>query len=108
MGSPPQFFAPPNFCITAPFMPIWNILIGTVVGLVGVVLAIAGVALLVAGPGFFFTMFQIALANKLAYVSLSFAVAAPIMALGGSIAFYLPFVPILVYTLASISWILVL
>ena len=86
-------------------MPIWNILIGTVVGLVGVVLAIAGVALLVAGPGFFFTMFQIALANKLAYVSLSFAVAAPIMALGGSIAFYLPFVPILVYTLASISWI---
>jgi conjugal transfer/type IV secretion protein DotA/TraY len=80
-------------------------IIGAIVSAIGTGMMFAGVAFSLLPP-LLHTLFMISIQNKLVYVSLAMAIAAPLMALGGSIAFYVPYVPVLAYTLATITWII--
>lgn len=96
----------PCIIILIIFFPLLlSAIIGTIVSAIGTGMMFAGVAFSLLPP-LLHTLFMISIQNKLVYVSLAMAIAAPLMALGGSIAFYVPYVPVLAYTLATITWII--
>ena len=88
------------------FIPIFiTPIIGAIVSAIGSAISMASVVPSIV-TSLLHTMFMISIQNKLAYVSLGAAVAAPLMALGGSIAFYVPYIPVLAYTLATMTWLI--
>jgi hypothetical protein len=96
----------PCIIILIIFFPLLlSAIIGAIVSAIGTGMMFAGVAFSLLPP-LLHTLFMISIQNKLVYVSLAMAIAAPLMALGGSIAFYVPYVPVLAYTLATITWII--
>ncbi len=108
-GSPP----PPGGTLAWYCFPLFllfivifiNFFTGLVMKIVGSVIAVIGAIPAAIVPQTLSVVFKLSIANKLIYIGLATAISAPLLALGGAIAFYVPFIPVLAYTLAVLTWI---
>jgi hypothetical protein len=87
------------------FFPLLVFLIvGAILLAVGIVIKLAGTLATGVVAAFYYMMVEYALSQQFKYVSLILGVAAPIMTFVAGLLFYIPFIPLIYYTLAVIGW----
>ena len=102
------WFGPTMFgtmCIEILFVPV-NAIVGLILNIIFTVLRVVTFILMQPLISTFAYFLGKAMALRFKYVSLYFAVASPLMALGNFIAIYIPNMPVVIYTLAVMGWLI--